>query len=116
MSKKLTKILAPDGSEIYIQYEEEESDELHAVGFVEDIAERTERFKKTMLSTIRGYSETVLNTVQKGMEGLLTPDKVTLEFGLQLGGEAGVPFITKGTAEANVKITIEWSLNKQKQD
>ena len=37
---------------------------------------------------------------------------MTLEFGLQLGGEAGVPFITKGTVQANVKVTVEWKLNK----
>jgi len=109
---KLTEILAPDSSKIYIQYDEEEIDELRAVGYIDDIAKRTERFKETVVSTVRSYSQMMLNAVQEGMTGLLDPDKVTLEFGLQLGGEAGVPFVTKGTAQANVKVTIEWNLNK----
>ena len=36
-------------------------------------------------------------------------DKVTLEFGIELGGEAGVPYVTKGTAKSNLKITVECS-------
>ncbi len=114
MSMKLTEILAPDGSTIYIQYDEEEIDALRAVRVpkAKDIAERTKKFKETMVNTVRSYSETMLNAMQEGMTGLLSPDKLTLEFGLQLGGEAGVPFVTKGTAQANVKVTIEWNLNK----
>lgn len=110
MPMRLTEILGPDGSKIYIQYDEEENDELRAVGFVEDIAERTEKLKETMASTIRGYSSIVLNAVKEA--NLMSPESVTLEFGLQLGGEAGVPFITKGTAQANVKVTVNWKLNK----
>ena len=112
MSMKLAEILGPDGSKIYIQYDEEDNDELQAVGFLEDIAERTEKFKETMVSTIWGYSSIVVNAVKEGMADLMTPESVTLEFGLQLGGEAGVPFIAKGTAQANVKVTVEWKLNK----
>jgi Trypsin-co-occurring domain 1 len=112
MPMKLTEILAPDGSKIYIQYDEEESDELRAVGVVEDIAERTQRFREIMASTLHGYAEMVLNAVQQSMKDHLAPDSVKLELGLQLGGEAGVPFVTKGTTQANVRITIEWRLNK----
>ncbi|MEM7554350.1 MAG: CU044_2847 family protein [Cyanobacteria bacterium P01_A01_bin.84] len=109
----LMKILAPDGSEIYIQYDEEESDELEAVGFVDDIAERTERFKSAINSTIKGYAETMLDTIRSSLTKDHAPNRVRLEFGLQAGGETGVPFVTKGTTKANVKITIEWDLNKE---
>ncbi len=68
-----------------------------------------------MVSTVRGYSRIVLNTVQKSMTDLRSPSKVTMEFGLQAGGETGVPFVTKGTAQANVKVTIEWDFSKDKQ-
>jgi hypothetical protein len=37
-------------------------------------------------------------------------DKITLEFGVTVGGEAGIPYITKGNAEGNLKVTIECSL------
>ena len=41
-------------------------------------------------------------------------DKVTLEFGIKLGGEAGIPYVAKGTAESNLKITVESSfLNRR---
>ncbi|MEB3182154.1 MAG: CU044_2847 family protein [Nostocaceae cyanobacterium] len=40
-------------------------------------------------------------------------DKVTLEFGIELGGEAGVPYVTKGTAKSNMKITVECSFPKE---
>ena len=39
----------------------------------------------------------------------LQPGEVEVEFGIELGGEAGVPLVTKGTAKANVKITLKWS-------
>src|SRR6201992_3004993 len=32
------------------------------------------------------------------------PDELTLEFALALGGEAGVPFVTKGKAEATFTV------------
>lgn len=115
MTKKLTAIKGYDGETIYIQYDEEESDELQAVGYIDDIHQRTERFKTTMVSTVKGYSMIVLDTVQKSMADLHSPSKVTMEFGIQAGGETGVPFVTKGTAQANVKVTIEWDLSKDKQ-
>jgi hypothetical protein len=112
---RLTEILSPDGSKIYIQYDEEESDELQAVGDFDNIYERTEQFRKSMTSTIRGYSQTVLSSVEEGMADLTAPSKLTLEFGLQVGGETGIPFIAKGTSQANIKVTVEWNLNNKNQ-
>lgn len=39
----------------------------------------------------------------------LQPDKLGVEFGLEAGGEAGIPFVTKGTAKAAFKVALEWS-------
>jgi hypothetical protein len=39
--------------------------------------------------------------------GLHSPDEITMELGLQVGGEAGV-FFAKGTAEATVAVTMTW--------
>jgi hypothetical protein len=36
------------------------------------------------------------------------PEKVAVEFGIKLAGEAGVPMLTKASGEANFKIAIEW--------
>ena len=110
MSANITEILSPDGEIIYIQYDEEDTDELRAVGVIDDIKEKSERLQQMMISTVRGYSRMVLNSVKEGVNDIQPPSKMTLEFGLQAGGETGVPFVTKGTAQANVKVTIEWDL------
>jgi len=42
------------------------------------------------------------------------PSEVTVEFGITLGGEAGVPFVTKGKADATFKVTSMWSISSAK--
>lgn len=37
------------------------------------------------------------------------PSECVLEFGVNVGGEAGVPFITKGTVGANFKVALKWT-------
>ena len=39
------------------------------------------------------------------------PNELTLEFGIKLGGKAGIPFVTEGSAEGTVKVTAKWSTN-----
>lgn len=58
-------------------------------------------------STIRAYTTYSLNAFKQVT--IANVDKVTLEFGLEVGGEAGIPYITKGTAKSNLKITVECS-------
>ncbi|MEO0838410.1 MAG: CU044_2847 family protein [Cyanobacteria bacterium J06641_2] len=62
-------------------------------------------------STIRTYTIIGLNAFKK--RAIPNVDKVTLEFGIELGGEAGIPYVTKGTAKSNLKVTVECSLPKQ---
>jgi hypothetical protein len=38
----------------------------------------------------------------------LPPREFELEFGVSVGGEAGVPFVTKGTVDTNFKVKITW--------
>jgi hypothetical protein len=42
------------------------------------------------------------------------PSEVSVEFGITLGGEAGVPFVTKGKADATFKVTSTWSTGSGK--
>ena len=37
------------------------------------------------------------------------PKEYTIEFGVSLGGNAGIPFIAKGTVGANFKVAIKWT-------
>ncbi|HSM80794.1 MAG TPA: CU044_2847 family protein [Nodosilinea sp.] len=64
---------------------------------------------KAIEGTIRTYTSYTMNAF-KDM-ATANVEKVTLEFGLKVGGEAGVPYVTKGTAESNLKITVECSFN-----
>ena len=67
---------------------------------------------KAIEGTIRTYTNQTLNAFKGMTDG--TVDKVTLEFGIRIAGEAGVPYVTKGTAESNLSITVECSFNDQK--
>ncbi|MFM7426856.1 MAG: CU044_2847 family protein [Elainella sp.] len=58
-------------------------------------------------STIKAYTTYTLRAFRQ--VAIANVDKVTLEFGIEIGGEAGVPYVTKGTAKSNLKITVECS-------
>lgn len=62
---------------------------------------------QTLRGTIRTYTAYTLNAF-KDM-ATANVDKVTLEFGVKVAGEGGVPYITKGSGECNLKITVECS-------
>ncbi|MEN6441240.1 MAG: CU044_2847 family protein [Syntrophobacter sp.] len=111
MPLKLTKLVAPDGSEIFLQYDGEvENYRLRATGAVDDVMERSRAFKDHLETTVRAYSSMVLDAIKSSTAGASSPEKVILEFGIQVGGQAGIPLITSGTAQANVKVSIQWNL------
>lgn len=64
---------------------------------------------KALEGTIRTYTNCTMNAFKDLASANV--DKVVLEFGLQVGGEAGVPYVTKGTASSNLRITVECSFN-----
>jgi hypothetical protein len=51
------------------------------------------------------------NSLLDAIRDIPKPDKVTVEFGVKLAGEVGVPMVTKGSGEANFKVSIEWGKN-----
>lgn len=58
-------------------------------------------------TTLKTYTQGVLNAFTD--LGAANVNQVKLEFGVNLAGEAGVPYITRGTAECSLKITVECS-------
>ncbi|MDJ0662625.1 MAG: CU044_2847 family protein [Crocosphaera sp.] len=54
---------------------------------------------------IRDCAEYTLNSFKNFAAAEV--DEITLKFGIKLGGEAGIPCITKGTAESNIEIEIK---------
>lgn len=65
---------------------------------------------ETIGDTILSFTNFSLGALKK--VGNANVDKVTLEFGVEVGGEAGVPYVTKGTATCNLKIIVECSFPK----
>ena len=112
---ELTKIIAPDGSEIYVQYDKSEIKKgLQAVSNNNkrvSIDERTEIFKKGIENNIINYSSIVIEAVKNSAKQRNDSNlkSIELEFGLQIGGEAGIPFITKGTVQSNIKVKVAWA-------
>jgi len=90
--------------------EEEEEEEEGAVPknaqVVKDQRQMVQNFR-AIQGTIRAYTIYTLSAFKK--MAIANVNKVTLEFGIELGGEAGVPYVTKGTAKSNLKITVECS-------
>jgi len=56
-------------------------------------------------STIKTYTKYTLNAFND--VALANVEKVTLEFGMNVSGGAGVPYIAAGTVNCNIKVTVE---------
>jgi len=110
---KLQSIRLDDGTVIYIDAEEGiEADPSGPISGERSPAAKggpgsvVARFQ-SMQGTIRAYIDYTLQAFRD--LAIANVDKVTLEFGIKIGGEAGIPYVTKGSAESNLKITVECS-------
>lgn len=63
-----------------------------------------ERFK-AIQSTVRTYTAYTLNSFRNLAVGEI--QKVSLEFGVNMSGAGGIPYIASGTVGCNLKITVE---------
>ena len=54
---------------------------------------------------IRGYAAYALSAFKDFKVAQV--EEVTLKFGMKLGGKAGIPYITEGTAESNLEIEVK---------
>lgn len=63
--------------------------------------------------TILSYTNVALNALKHVSSANV--NKVTLEFGIKVGGKMGIPFVTEGTAESNLKVTVECSFPAKKE-
>ncbi|MGD9409885.1 CU044_2847 family protein [Thiohalocapsa sp.] len=63
--------------------------------------------------------ETLRGFVDASVAGLKEVDadieRVTLQFGISLGGEVGMPFITKGDTCGALKVTVQCNLGRRQQ-
>jgi hypothetical protein len=95
--------------EFYIQIDREISGEatpqFSTQKFVKATTERLQQIGEVMRAASLWVAQEV-----SAMEH--RPSSFSLDFGVDVGGEAGVPFVTKGTIEANFKVTVGWEKNK----
>ncbi len=117
---QLAPLTLDDGTVIYIETTDNVDDISAATASppgettrtAKGASEQVARSFQAMQGTIRAYTSYTLNAFRQ-MAGA-NVDKVTLEFGMKVAGEAGVPYVTKGTADANLKITVECSFPKER--
>ncbi|PSB15350.1 hypothetical protein C7B65_24590 [Phormidesmis priestleyi ULC007] len=123
---KLTPIRLDDDTVIYIETTEDaiativrpgsaEEEEVPVTrGFpsvVETQKQAIQNFQ-AIEGTIRAYTTYTLRAFRN--LAVANVDKVTLRFGIELGGEAGIPYVTKGTAKSNLNIEVECSFPEHK--
>ncbi len=135
--KKLTPIKLEDGTVIYMEVKEDieiVSDEIteeegereltredlgkDEKGWRERTRASQEHIKQSFEAiegTIRTYTNHTLNAFRQVGSGNI--EKVTLEFGIKVGGKAGIPYVTEGSADSHLKITVECSFpNEEKEN
>lgn len=111
---QLAPIVLEDGTTIYIEaadrndvpaapLDSQETGRVSKGAFSSSI----QRQLPTVKTTITQYTRYVLNAFKELGSGNV--DKVNLEFGLKIAGSSGIPYITEGSAEANLQITVECS-------
>ncbi len=66
---------------------------------------------KLIESTIKTYTKHTLNAFKDA--ALADVEKVTLEFGLNVSGSGGVPYVAAGTMGCNIKVTVECTFPKR---
>ncbi|MCZ8357908.1 MAG: hypothetical protein O9350_08605 [Microcystis sp. LE19-388.1G] len=60
-----------------MQYEESDREQLQAVGFFENIEERTKNFQTEVTNIVNGYVQLLLTSIKQGVSQANPPSKVT---------------------------------------
>ncbi|GBO53184.1 hypothetical protein APA_1091 [Pseudanabaena sp. lw0831] len=100
-----------DGTIIYFQVDEPAvipSSPTRSFGLPDNTQAAKEKAVQSfhaMQSLVRGYTLNTLNAFRN--LGSAEVSEVTLEFGVSLDAQAGVPFIASGGAKSNMKITVK---------
>ncbi|MGI0485459.1 CU044_2847 family protein [Pantanalinema rosaneae CENA516] len=120
MKTKLAPLFIDKDTVVYIEITEEveatgevtilstpEVDEEEEAANEKGLREDFQKHIQDLQSTIFAYTNYSLAAFKK--VAMANVDKVTLEFGIEIGGETGIPYVTKGTAKSNLKIQVECS-------
>ena len=139
---QLTPIKLEDGTIIYIeasenvsppksetkpstQSSEKTTDTSGELDFIIDTPEDAERIfgleklnikeqGKQLQKTVQSYSKHIIQSFKD--LALSEVREVTLEFGVNVGGMTGIPYIVTGNTDCNLKITVKCEFPKHEQD
>jgi hypothetical protein len=116
---KVISVTTPSGSKAYLEVDDDAVHEIRpALPPGGGTTASTAKKAATMIQEIEKMSDViavVCKTVQARVKNELKaacPTELTLEFGVKLAGEAGIPMITKGTVEGSFNVTATWDLSK----
>lgn len=111
MSKVEPLLIEEDGETYIIYVESKETPEIsepvagdndrESMGLGEDAIVKMQASRHM----IRGYAIYALSAFKDF--GAAQIEEVTLKFGIKLGGKAGIPYITEGSAESNLEIEVK---------
>jgi hypothetical protein len=63
---------------------------------------------------VLGFISSCSEAFHDALEQIPGPEEATIEFGVKLAGEAGLPVLTKVSSEATIKVTLKWKTNGAK--
>lgn len=123
MSRKLQAVQIDQDTTIYVEAvgdvevppviaEPEEQTRSGQKGWMDTPSEQIAQSFKAIETTIKTYTNHTLNAFRD--VALADVEKVTLEFGVNLSGEGGIPYIATGTMGCNIKITVECAFPERK--
>lgn len=106
------KVQTNTGREIYVEYIEDitPSTKSFGGGTIASGEKAAEVLKK--LDEVGDAIADVCRTLQDRIHAALgasKPSELTLEFGVKLAGEAGVPLVTKGSVEGTFQVSAKWN-------
>lgn len=111
MTKAIPVII--DGQVIYFEVDPAVSVDQHeggqpAEGFADagDVINQIDQITDTILRVCRSVHQNAYSQLQTAK-----PKEFEIEFGVTLGGEVGIPLVSKGSAEAQIKVVARWDLN-----
>lgn len=113
---KLIELDLGEGRTVLVEADDEVSVPRSAVGAMgyqrtgRDRAQRPDLAR--VQETLRGFVDGTVSALQEVSADV---ERVTLEFGVSLGGEAGVPFVTKGGTQGALKVTVQCNLARRQQ-
>jgi hypothetical protein len=119
---KLQEIRLDDGTVIYVEATEDlvapetssnsggdygEGDQVRRGkgGLTSSAVSQAAQSFQAIENTIKTYTKSTLNAFRDA--AMADVKKVTIEFGVNVSGMGGVPYIASGTAGCNIKVTVE---------